>query len=75
CRECNTITEILVGVGRDKTEIKCASCGSFNVEKIISASYIRSGVHSSGSQDGRTCCGREERCATPPCSVSGACVR
>ena len=28
-----------------------------------------------GDRGGKTCCGREERCGSPPCSEPGSCCR
>jgi putative FmdB family regulatory protein len=72
CKSCGTVTEFLVGVGED-TAITCSHCGSLDMEKIISvASFLEGGPN---QRPGSTCCGREERCETPPCSTGGGCRR
>jgi len=60
----------------DKPLEKCPRCG-MRVIKLISGGM---GVIISGGKNrypslGRTCCGRSERCDTPPCSDDGVCKR
>jgi putative FmdB family regulatory protein len=75
CKDCGKISEFLIGVVRDTLEIKCHFCGSKEVDKIFSKSFTPAAGNLPGSQGGKTCCGREERCDTPPCSDGGACRR
>jgi predicted nucleic acid-binding Zn ribbon protein len=51
----------------------CPQCGSPLLEKLFSAPNVisRWGQPSGGG----TCCGREERCAAPPCSTGETCRR
>jgi putative FmdB family regulatory protein len=70
CLECGETSEMLLRSGNES--IECPSCGSKNLEKLFSASYnIRMGA----SMPGRTCCGRTERCETPPCFPDNTCRR
>ncbi len=75
CRDCGEISEFLVGVGQEKIKFKCGSCGGIKLEKIFSQSFISTGGRIIGSQGGKTCCGRDERCDIPPCSDGGVCRR
>ena len=75
CRDCGKISEFLTGVSGDDHEVICSFCKSKNLEKIISKSFISMGGHMIASQGGKTCCGRSERCDTPPCSDGGVCRR
>jgi len=75
CKDCGKISEFLVGVTKDMPEIKCNFCQSKKLDKIISGSFISTSGHIIGSQGGKTCCGRAERCDTPPCSDGGVCRR
>ncbi|MEW5692922.1 MAG: FmdB family zinc ribbon protein [Candidatus Hydrogenedentota bacterium] len=75
CEDCNKITEFLEGVGQGMVEKKCEHCGSWKLTRIFSKSYVSVSGNVIGSQNSRTCCGRTERCDTPPCSVNGTCVR
>ncbi len=75
CKSCGKISEFLVGVTQGKAEIKCKHCGSRELNKIFSKSFISTGGNLIGSQGGQTCCGRTERCDTPPCSDGGICNR
>jgi putative FmdB family regulatory protein len=70
CRDCGRTSEVLLRTTGKM--VFCPSCGSENMERLISASYM---VKTDLSAPGTTCCGREERCATPPCSTRGTCHR
>jgi putative FmdB family regulatory protein len=71
CRNCGQKTEVLVRAGG--ASASCPSCGSPLLEKLFSAPYVMSAEISRSK--GRTCCGQEERCATPPCSTEQGCRR
>jgi putative FmdB family regulatory protein len=72
CADCGYRFEYAYKIG-DVRELKCPSCGSKSVSKLISIPGL---VRSSGlSHGGRTCCGRTERCEKPPCSSDGRCHR
>jgi len=75
CAKCHRVSEFLVGVGQEETEIKCRYCGSKELNKMISATFVSSGRHIIGSQHGKACCGRDERCDKPLCSDDGTCKR
>jgi putative FmdB family regulatory protein len=70
CRECAHVFEVLVRAG---IEVACPRCGSLSTDKLISVPFVSSGQAS--RQAGHTCCGREERCAAPPCSEGRTCRR
>ncbi|MBN1106516.1 MAG: zinc ribbon domain-containing protein [Deltaproteobacteria bacterium] len=72
CEACGAVTEYLVGVGKDET-VRCSACGGSEMSRVLSVSSFT--TNPSGRMPGRTCCGREERCSTPPCSGGGACRR
>ena len=72
CKECGSTSELLTGLQDDPT-ISCRSCHSPEMERIISAdSFLSRTVEGA---PGHTCCGREERCETPPCFTGEACRR
>lgn len=73
CNQCGEVSEILTGIGSDSDLPLCKNCGSTNLEKLMSASSFVS--RDSTRASGTTCCGREERCDTPPCSGGGGCGR
>ena len=75
CMDCGKITEFLEGVGQEKIDKLCKNCKSKNLSKVFSKSFISISGHVIGSQGGVTCCGRNERCQTPPCSDDGVCKR
>jgi putative FmdB family regulatory protein len=70
CRDCDARFEVLVRTGETPT---CPHCGSASLRKLLSVPFVSSGQTS--REAGHTCCGREERCAAPPCSGEGTCRR
>ena len=70
CKECGELSELFIQ--RQGEMAKCPHCGSEEMEKLLSSSYM---IHMGASSSGRTCCGREERCDSPPCSDGGVCRR
>jgi putative FmdB family regulatory protein len=70
CLSCDATFEALV---RGGDAVTCPHCSSSSLDKLISAPFILSGQTT--RQAGHTCCGREERCETPPCSAGGECRR
>jgi putative FmdB family regulatory protein len=73
CKACGAVSEYLVGLGGNNERIQCRSCGGSEMNRILSASSFT--LQSAKRTPGRTCCGREERCETPPCSNAGTCRR
>ena len=71
CRECGKVSEIFLRSTSDQVD-RCPDCGSDNIERLISASYM---IKMDAPAPGTTCCGRTERCETPPCSTGGVCRR
>jgi putative FmdB family regulatory protein len=71
CDECGAISEFLID-GRSDS-VSCRSCGSEALEKIMSAASFL--AKTAQQTPGHTCCGRGERCETPPCSSGGGCRR
>jgi putative FmdB family regulatory protein len=71
CRNCGERVEVLVR--SDSGAPSCPQCGSPLLEKLFSAPNV---ISRWGQPSGSgTCCGREERCATPPCSTGEVCRR
>ncbi len=61
CRECGRVLKIFL---RDTNQMaRCSGCGSDNMERLFSTSYM---IKMNASAPGTTCCGRTERCETPP---------
>ena len=71
CVECGYVSEIFQR-SSVSGPIKCSSCGSENMERLISASYM---IRMNTSAPGTTCCGRTERCDAPSCSTDNTCHR
>jgi putative FmdB family regulatory protein len=72
CNACGAISEFLVGIGPKSETLSCKECGSPELGKMISVSHPLKGERRA---PGHTCCGREERCSTPPCGAGGSCRR
>ncbi len=70
CQQCGTISEFLIGIGTFNNARLCKQCGSSQLEKIISVPHSLKGDKRA---HGQTCCGKEERCSTSPCSNGGTC--
>jgi putative FmdB family regulatory protein len=70
CRECGKVSEILVRTSEG--EVRCPHCGSGDMGRLVSASYS---IKMESADPGTTCCGRTERCETPPCSSGDVCRR
>ncbi len=70
CQDCGEVVEIFLRSFDARP--RCPQCGSENLEKLVSASYA---IKMTDSAPGLTCCGRTERCESPPCSTGGACWR
>jgi len=73
CEDCGKITEVLQMKNDDNESIICKYCSSKRLKKLISAPA--SIIMGSSIRKGKTCCGRTERCDTPPCSSDGTCKR
>jgi len=70
CQSCETTFEALV---RRDGIVTCPHCGSSSLARLLSVPFASSGR--TARPAGRTCCGREERCDTPPCSEGNVCRR
>ena len=68
CRNCGATFEVLM---RGEDAVVCPHCGNSSLEKLLSAPAVLSGR--TARRAGHTCCGREERCDAPPCSVGETC--
>jgi putative FmdB family regulatory protein len=73
CIDCGEVSEVLTGMGPRDEVPPCKHCGSDNMERILSAAFVS--VKGGMPRGGKTCCGRDERCETPPCSTDDVCRR
>lgn len=71
CGECGQKSEFILPSSGIAKDLECPECGSRNLHKLISS--LGSVSVSSSRRSGNTCCGRTERCDTPPCSTDGGC--
>lgn len=72
CNECGETQEVLHKSMQTVESVKCSSCGSEDLTRLISAANVFMG---GTSNKGTTCCGRDERCSTPPCATDSVCRR
>lgn len=71
CKGCGKTVELLRTMEEIDKPARCSECGG-RMGRILSvAGGIRMGT---GRAPGTTCCGRSERCDSPPCS-DGSCYR
>jgi len=75
CKDCGSISEYLIGVGKGDEDIRCKGCGGSHMERVLSTANLSKSGSMIASHGGTTCCGRQERCETPPCSAGGGCKR
>jgi putative FmdB family regulatory protein len=81
CESCGYKFEKFQNIN-DEPLKECPECGG-KVKRLISKDLgvilKREEYYKKGSEDeissGKTCCGRTERCETPPCSSDGKCRR
>jgi putative FmdB family regulatory protein len=71
CLECGRISAIFLR-SLNSQNVRCPACGSYKLDRLLSASYT---LKTGASTPGMTCCGRTERCETPPCSSNDTCRR
>jgi putative FmdB family regulatory protein len=71
CLSCGKVSEVLVKGFFSPRPPKCPDCGK-DMERCLSSPSV---VTEKGKPSGTTCCGREERCETPPCSTGKRCHR
>jgi len=72
CQECGKVSEFFIRSVSGGETLTCASCGSHNLERVLSMPSLLKGK---ATAPGTTCCGRAERCETPPCSTDERCRR
>ena len=71
CCDCGKVSEILLRSESSKA-VSCPDCGSHDLERLMSAPFT---MKKGTSDPGATCCGRTERCESPPCSADDGCCR
>jgi putative FmdB family regulatory protein len=71
CPACDKRVEVLILSAA--SEARCPECGGPLGRRLISVPYV---ARRSGERlEGLSCCGREDRCESPPCEDSGVCRR
>jgi len=71
CKNCGKKFETLITSKEAEESLKCINCGSDNLEKLLSASFVsvKGESHSAGSHCGQDtpCCGAPSPCDKRPC--------
>jgi putative FmdB family regulatory protein len=70
CGQCGQVYEVFQR-SQDEKPAKCPNCGSESLERLVSTFSVLGG----GLGEGSTCCGRDTRCESPPCSADDVCRR
>jgi putative FmdB family regulatory protein len=71
CRDCGRTFEVFLrSTGMDP--LTCPDCGGDRVERLLSAFNV---VNPASGGGATTCCGRDSRCDSPPCSADDVCRR
>ena len=70
CKQCGNVSEFLSKIGDTADSFTCKSCDSTDLEKVMSVTNVSTYP---SPQGGKTCCGRDERCDSPPCSTGAVC--
>jgi putative FmdB family regulatory protein len=71
CEPCGRTVELLRRSGEAGDPVECPGCGGPMTRQFSAPGGIRVG---DGRAGGSTCCGRDERCDSPPCG-GGSCCR
>ncbi|MBM3120098.1 MAG: zinc ribbon domain-containing protein [Chloroflexi bacterium] len=71
CQACGRVFELLVHSFHGSENPKCPGCDSHKLDRMLSAPSLLK--HSNAPST--TCCGRTERCESPPCSTEEGCHR
>lgn len=69
CKSCGNVWEVLSYSSQGEV-VNCPRCLSEDIQRCMSLPHFH---HSASKLPGRTCCGREERCESPPCSTGHGC--
>lgn len=72
CSDCGKRSEIITGICDEGDALQCKHCGSASITKVPTAASIAMRY---SRPAGKTCCGRDERCDTPPCSGDSPCCK
>ena len=75
CLSRGGLSEFIEGVSSGATDRMCKHCGCVSLRRVLSKGVTSRMDGMMGAQGGRTCCGREERCGSPPCSEPGTCCK
>jgi len=75
CTACGGTSDFIEGLSGTAVDRVCRHCGSESLRRVLSKGVTSRLEGMIGARGGKTCCGREERCGTPPCNEPGSCCR
>lgn len=75
CLKCGGVSEFIEGVSAAPSEKVCRHCGGEALRRILPQGVTSRMEGVIGRRAGATCCGRQERCGSPPCDDVGGCCR
>ena len=70
CRQCGNKMELLIRTTMERESPVCESCGSSELERLISAPNIareKTGARTTRCGNTTPCCGSSQPCDNPPC--------
>jgi len=75
CPACGALCEFIEGVSAAAAEKACRHCGGTALRRVLPRGVTSRMEGVIGQRGGATCCGRQERCGSPPCNEPGSCCR
>ena len=75
CVSCGGLSEFIEVVSGGATDRMCKHCGGVSLRRVLSKGVTARMDGIIGDRGGKTCCGREDRCGSPPCDEPGSCCR
>lgn len=72
CDACGQESEFLVRGSEADDPRACPACGAAQLTKKMSVTAV---PRYPAPRGGRTCCGREEKCDSPPCGGGACCMQ
>lgn len=75
CEQCGGVSEFIEGVSAAGERKACRHCGGPSLRRVLSKGVTSRMNGIIGDRGGKTCCGMDQRCGSPPCDAPGSCCR
>jgi len=75
CAVCGNTSEFIEGLSGGGGGKVCSHCGGDSLRRVLSKGVSARMDGIIGDRGGKTCCGRDDRCGSPPCDEPGSCCR